>query len=69
VVAAARRTVELTNNQYQAGVVSYINVIVAQTTLLANERSAASVLGRRLTASVALVKALGGGWSGEQPAR
>jgi NodT family efflux transporter outer membrane factor (OMF) lipoprotein len=63
VVAAARRTLELTNNQYQAGVVSYINVIVAQTTLLANERSAASVLGRRLTASVALVKALGGGWS------
>jgi NodT family efflux transporter outer membrane factor (OMF) lipoprotein len=69
VVAAARRTLDLTNNQYQAGVVSYINVIVAQTTLLANERSAASVLGRRLTASVALVKALGGGWSGEQPAR
>ena len=66
VVAAARRTLELTNNQYQAGVVSYINVIVAQTTLLANERSAASVLGRRLTASVQLVRALGGGWSGEQ---
>jgi len=63
VVAAARRTLELTNNQYQSGVVSYINVIVAQTTLLANERSAAAVLGRRLTASVALVKALGGGWS------
>jgi NodT family efflux transporter outer membrane factor (OMF) lipoprotein len=67
VVAAARRTLELTNNQYQAGVVSYINVIVAQTTLLANERSAANVLGRRLTASVQLVKALGGGWSGAEP--
>ena len=66
VVAAARRTLELTNNQYQAGVVSFINVIVAQTTLLANERSAANVLGRRLTASVQLVRALGGGWSGEQ---
>jgi outer membrane protein TolC len=63
VVSAARRTLELTNNQYQAGVVSYINVIVAQTTLLANERSAAAVLGRRLTASVLLIKALGGGWS------
>jgi NodT family efflux transporter outer membrane factor (OMF) lipoprotein len=69
VVAAARRTLELTNNQYQAGVVSYINVIVAQTTLLANERSAANVLGRRLTASVQLVRALGGGWSGAEPAR
>jgi NodT family efflux transporter outer membrane factor (OMF) lipoprotein len=63
VVAAARRSVELTNNQYQAGVVSYLNVIVAQTTLLANERSAANVLGRRLTASVGLIRALGGGWS------
>jgi len=69
VVAAARRTVELTNNQYQAGVVSYINVIVAQTTLLANERSAAAVLGRRLTASVALVKALGGGWNATELAQ
>ncbi len=65
VVAAARQAVELTTNQYRAGVVSYLNVIAAQTTLLANERSAASILGRRLTASVALVKALGGGWSSE----
>ncbi len=65
VVAAARQAVELTTNQYQAGIVSYLNVITAQTTLLANERSAASILGRRLTASVALVKALGGGWSSE----
>jgi NodT family efflux transporter outer membrane factor (OMF) lipoprotein len=63
VVQAARRAVELTTNQYRAGVVSYLNVIAAQTTLLANERAAASVRGRRLTASVALVKALGGGWS------
>jgi len=65
VVAAARQAVELTTNQYRAGVVSYLNVIAAQTTLQANERSAASILGRRLTASVALVKALGGGWSSE----
>ncbi len=65
VVAAARQAVELTTNQYQAGIVSYLNVITAQTTLLANQRAAASILGRRLTASVALVKALGGGWSTE----
>lgn len=67
VVAAARRSLELTQNQYQAGVVSYLNVIVAQTTLLQNERSAAGILGRRLTASVALVRALGGGWSVNSP--
>jgi len=40
-------------------------VISAQTTLLTNERTAASLLGRRLTASIALVKASGGGWSAE----
>jgi NodT family efflux transporter outer membrane factor (OMF) lipoprotein len=62
VVTAARRAVELTTNQYQAGVVSYLNVITAQATLLANERTAAGILSRRLTASVALVRALGGGW-------
>ncbi len=66
VVLAARKSVELTTNQYQAGVVSYLNVITAQATLLANERAAADILGRRLTASVALIKALGGGWSASE---
>jgi NodT family efflux transporter outer membrane factor (OMF) lipoprotein len=65
VVQAARHALELTTNQYKAGVVSYLNVISAQTTLLSNERTASSLLGRRLSASVALVKASGGGWSAE----
>ena len=63
VVQAARHALELTTNQYKAGVVSYLNVISAQTTALGNERAAAGILGRRLTASIGLVKALGGGWS------
>ena len=65
VVQAARHALELTTNQYKAGVVSYLNVISAQTTLLSNQSTASSLLGRRLTASVALVKASGGGWSAE----
>ena len=65
VVQAARHALELTTNQYKAGIVSYLNVISAQTTLLSNERTASSLLGRRLSASVALVKASGGGWSAE----
>ncbi len=69
VVQAARHALELTNNQYSAGVVSYLNVITAQTTALNNERTAVSVLGRRLTASVALVQALGGGWTAGELAR
>lgn len=63
VVKGARQAVDLTTNQYQAGVVSYLNVVTAQTTLLANERAAASILGQRLAASVALIRALGGGWN------
>jgi NodT family efflux transporter outer membrane factor (OMF) lipoprotein len=63
VVQAARHALELTNNQYSAGVVSYLNVITAQATALANERTAVNVLGRRLTASVGLIHALGGGWT------
>jgi NodT family efflux transporter outer membrane factor (OMF) lipoprotein len=63
VVRSARQALDLTTNQYKAGIVSYLNVITAQTTLLANERTLVDLLGRRLTASVNLVKALGGGWS------
>jgi NodT family efflux transporter outer membrane factor (OMF) lipoprotein len=70
VVQAARHAVELTNNQYSAGVVSYLNVITAQATALANERTAVNVMGRRLTASVGLIQALGGGWTASDlPAR
>lgn len=61
-LAAARQTVEVVTNQYKAGTVSYLNVIVAQTTALSNEQTALTILGRRLTASVTLIKALGGGW-------
>ena len=61
-LAAARQTVEVVTNQYKAGTVSYLNVIVAQTTALSSEQTALTILGRRLTASVTLIKALGGGW-------
>jgi NodT family efflux transporter outer membrane factor (OMF) lipoprotein len=60
---AARQSLELTLNQYKAGTVSYLNVVTAQTTALASERTAVDILGRRLVASVLLVRALGGGWS------
>lgn len=62
-VAAARESVELTTNQYKAGIVSFLNVVVVQTAALNNERTAVGILGQRLTASVLLVKALGGGWT------
>ena len=61
-VDAARQSLQLTLNQYKAGTVSFLNVVVAQTALLAEQRAAVQVLGRRLAATVGLVRALGGGW-------
>jgi len=62
-VKAARESAAIANNQYKAGTASYIAVVVLQAAELNNERSALAIRARRLTASVALVKALGGGWN------
>ncbi len=61
-VRAARETVKLTTNQYKAGTANYLAVVVVQAAQLSNERTAVSLQGRRLTASVGLIKALGGGY-------
>ncbi len=65
-VAAAREAEKLTLNQYKAGTVPYSSVIAAQTTRLSAEQTALAVLSSRLQASVALIEALGGGWSATQ---
>jgi NodT family efflux transporter outer membrane factor (OMF) lipoprotein len=62
-VAAARQAVAIATNQYQAGIANYIVVVVLQTGALNSERTALAILGRRLTSSVGLIKALGGGWN------
>jgi NodT family efflux transporter outer membrane factor (OMF) lipoprotein len=62
-VKAAQDSVVVTTNQYKSGIVSYLNVIVTQTTALSNQEVAMNILGQRMTAAVLLVKALGGGWS------
>jgi NodT family efflux transporter outer membrane factor (OMF) lipoprotein len=62
-VSAARRSLEFSMNQYRAGTISYIDVVTVQTILLANERTAIDILGRRMAASVLLIKAIGGGWN------
>jgi len=62
-VQAAREAERLTLNQYKAGTVTYSSVITAQTTRLASEQAALTVFVDRLTASVTLIEALGGGWS------
>lgn len=58
----AAESLRLTDNQYQSGTVSYLNVITAQAAALSAERSRLDIGGRRLLASAALLKALGGDW-------
>jgi NodT family efflux transporter outer membrane factor (OMF) lipoprotein len=62
-VESAQKAVLLTTNQYKAGTVSYLNVMVDQAAALANEKTAVDLQGQRLSAAVLLVKALGGGWN------
>jgi NodT family efflux transporter outer membrane factor (OMF) lipoprotein len=61
-VAAANRALEQSTNRYKGGLDTYLTVITAQSAALSNERTAVSLLTRRLTSTVLLVKALGGGW-------
>jgi NodT family efflux transporter outer membrane factor (OMF) lipoprotein len=62
-VTDAQTSVTLTTNQYKAGTVSYLNVITAQTIALTNEMTAVQLRGRRMSAAVLLIQALGGGWN------
>ena len=65
-LASSRESLRLIRNQYEQGLVDYLDVAVVQTTALSSERSALSLLGSRLVASVQLIAALGGGWQGLQ---
>ncbi len=61
-VAAAEHSLALSNNRYKGGVTTYLEVITAQNIALADEVAAVQVSGRRMVASVLLIKALGGGF-------
>jgi multidrug efflux system outer membrane protein len=64
-VQSAREYSRLTELQYRQGISSYLQVIDANQTLLNNELSAAQAQNQRLSATVLLIKALGGGWEGK----
>lgn len=61
-VDAAQRALNIANDRYVGGLVTYLDVVTAEQTLLDNKRLATQILGQRLTTSVSLIKALGGGW-------
>jgi len=65
-VQSSRQAAQLALNEYKAGTIAYTTVVTAQTAELSNERSALTVRQNRLTASVALIEALGGGWPADK---
>ncbi len=65
-VDSAYRTVAIAFNEYEAGTQDYTTVVTAQTTALSDAQTALSVQQTRLTASVALIEALGGGFDASE---
>jgi NodT family efflux transporter outer membrane factor (OMF) lipoprotein len=61
-VLDAQRLLSLANDRYSGGLVAYLNVIDAQQSLLTSQRTLVQIRGQQMAMSVALVKALGGGW-------
>ena len=61
-LAAAQRSAKLSRTQYNAGFVSYLEVIESERTALATERASAQLAGQRFVTSIQLIKAIGGGW-------
>lgn len=62
-VAASRLSEQLALAQYRAGTTTFLAVATAQALTLSNERNAVQLRGRQMVASVALIKAVGGGWN------
>ena len=65
-VQSAQRSLEEATARYKSGLDPYLNVLTAQTVLLTNQQAAVNLRMQQLTATVQLVKALGGGWDASQ---
>jgi len=61
-VQSAEHSLALSTTRYKGGLVTYLEVITAQSAALSNERTAVDILTRRMNSTVLLIKALGGGW-------
>jgi NodT family efflux transporter outer membrane factor (OMF) lipoprotein len=65
-VAEAQRSEKLSTIRYKGGLATYLEVITTQSTALADERTLADLQTRRMSASVLLIKAIGGTWDTSQ---
>jgi multidrug efflux system outer membrane protein len=67
---SAHRTLDISLTKYKGGVITYLEVAIAQSSALAHEETVVQLSAQRLAASVSLIKALGAGWTTDtaQPA-
>jgi len=61
--ANARLALQLVTNQYKVGTAAYPDVLTAQLAAFTAEKNAADINGLRMSTTVGLIKALGGGWN------
>ena len=61
-VSASQRLLGLANDRYSGGLATYLDVISAQQFLLTNQRQDVQIRGQQMLTTVALVRALGGGY-------
>jgi NodT family efflux transporter outer membrane factor (OMF) lipoprotein len=65
-VNSAQLQLKLEEGRYETGIDPYIDVLIAQTTLLADQQTLNGLQVQQMTYAVALVEALGGGWDNSQ---
>ncbi|WP_034916706.1 efflux transporter outer membrane subunit [Erwinia sp. 9145] len=63
---AAKESARVTQNQYQAGMIDYLDVATTENTSLTQQQSLLSLQSTQWATSVALIAALGGGWRAEK---
>lgn len=66
--SSAEKAARFAKTRYEAGTSPYLDVIEANRTILTTQRATAQIAGQRLIATVALIKAIGGGWDARTPA-
>jgi multidrug efflux system outer membrane protein len=62
---SSHRTLDISLTKYKGGVITYLDVVIAQSASLALEQTVVQLSAQRLAASVSLIKALGAGWTTE----
>ena len=62
---SAKESARVTYNQYEAGMIDYLDVASTENTSLTQQQSVLSLVSTQMVTSVKLIAALGGGWNGD----